>query len=188
MAALNMQRENMYVLAELMDGTMLTLRDKFVFSSAPVGSNNTYAQSALVYFAGKLVNDGEVFIHASDFPIPSVDQIKTAEKLSQVEEMYSIVDTYRWLSLRYADGFPSGTLANDLAVHLSDLIGAALDAPWLSPDEIRVQRSKRQARAREEVKAARRVVEQEQARRDADKQGRRAQRRAKRKKGKSNAR
>jgi hypothetical protein len=63
---------NMYVLAELMDGTLLTLRDKFVFSSAPVGSTNTYAQSALVYFAGKLVQDGEVSISDSDFPIPTV--------------------------------------------------------------------------------------------------------------------
>jgi hypothetical protein len=114
-----------------------------------------------------------------------VDHIKTAEKLSQVEEMYSIVETYRWLSLRYTDGFPSGVLANDLTVRLADLIGAALDAPWVSPDEMRIERGRRKARARQEVREARRVVEQ--ARRD-EKESRRSHRKVKRKGKKSNPR
>lgn len=107
--------EDMYQLANLIDNTGLTLRDKYIFSSAPVSGNNIYAQSALVYFANKLVAEGEVVLRPEDFAVPEASKIQSAKKLSLVEEMYSIVDTYRWLSVRFPDEFPSGALTVMLA-------------------------------------------------------------------------
>ena len=137
---------------------------RYIFSSAPVSGNNAIAQSALLYFANKLVAEGEVVLRPEDFAVPDATEIKSAKQLSLVEEMYSIVDTYRWLAVRFPDELPSGTLTVKLADRMAQLITDALDAPWFSADDMRAARGFRQQKAERRAKKA--------ARKNAKKDGR----------------
>eukprot|EP00039_Didymoeca_costata_P008183 m.108835 g.108835 ORF g.108835 m.108835 type:complete len:318 (+) comp13982_c0_seq3:5328-6281(+) len=114
-------------IAGVLDTTMLSIRDKFIFSSAPVSMDDD-TSSALVHFAEMYARYGVVDLEETQFNILTKTELRSGEQLRDAEISYNIADTYLWLAQRYgSEVFPSSDIAQNITQTLVGLVGHAIE-------------------------------------------------------------
>ncbi len=114
--------EEMAVLAATIDRHQLSLKDKFVFATAPVG-RAPYILEQFERYLNDFVNKGRVAYLVLDALPPYAD---TENRLLEVEDRIKEISLYLWLAYRFEEVFTDVNLAKQHRVRLNEFIEASL--------------------------------------------------------------
>ncbi|KAL6077085.1 RNA helicase [Balamuthia mandrillaris] len=116
--------EDSVAAAALLEEVPLSLRERYIFSSCPVNSDDTALMYHLLLFAQHHALKGEVKMNLRLNP----KKLSRApqERLSDLETFYNVLDLYIWLSYRFTT-FTERNKANAMKEKVSDMINDILE-------------------------------------------------------------
>jgi len=114
--------EDMAVIAATIDRFDISLRDKFIFATAPLGRAE-YILEQFERYLHDFVHKGRVSYLVLESLPPFAD---TEDRLREVEDRIKEISLYLWLAYRFEDIFTDAPLAKKHRVRLNEFIEASL--------------------------------------------------------------
>uniref|UniRef100_A0A2K6N7N7 ATP-dependent RNA helicase SUPV3L1, mitochondrial n=1 Tax=Rhinopithecus roxellana TaxID=61622 RepID=A0A2K6N7N7_RHIRO len=113
--------------AELIQHIPLSLRVRYIFCTAPINKKQPFVCSSLLQFARQYSrNEPLTFAWLRRYIKWPLLPPKNIKDLMDLEAVHDVLDLYLWLSYRFMDMFPDGSLIRDLQKELDGIIQAGV--------------------------------------------------------------
>ncbi|GMR31567.1 hypothetical protein PMAYCL1PPCAC_01762, partial [Pristionchus mayeri] len=121
--------EQMKTLATAIDNIELALKIRYTLCTCPINiSNNKYAETAFVKMA-KRISSGHPLTAGWFFDIIGwpAQPVQKLEDLVHLEDLYEVLDSYLWLSLRFQSNLPDREIVMEARQQVDNLINEGVE-------------------------------------------------------------